>query len=347
MKAQILHEEIIEPATRDNPRNSEASAIELKDGRLLLAWSDFYAGSSDFSPARISARHSEDGGRIWGQNFTLVENTAVMNTFNPSFLRLGSGGLALFFFRQEVVDDVKQYIRKSHDEGRTWGEERCITPERVRQFMHNDKALLTSTGHVVLPFAWTHTHADGLHSYRSVCWRSDDEGTTWHRGRGEIQLPKRGAMEPMAVERLDGSLLMLIRTQLGHLYQATSYDGGDTWTEALPMLQLVGSESPAAIKRIPDTGDLLIIWNHVFDPHRKHWGRTPLSAAISRDDGETWENFRDLETNPDYRFAYPSILFRRREVFLTYYRAGLREETSGRELKVKILPLDWFYEQDA
>jgi hypothetical protein len=46
---------IVCPATNGNPRNSEADIIELKDGKLLLAYTDFYhRAGHDVSPARIS-----------------------------------------------------------------------------------------------------------------------------------------------------------------------------------------------------------------------------------------------------------------------------------------------------
>ena len=365
MAIEVLHEEIIAPVSEDNPRNSEASVVELKDGRLLLAWSDFYGGHHDWSPAHISARYSEDGGRTWGEKLTLVENTSAMNTFGPSFLRLSSGDLALFYYHQEAANEVRQYMTISSDEGETWTRERCITPDHLRQFMINDHALQMTNGRVVLPISWTKVESwrhwgdehypagqskpsqpdmsTSAHDrYRSVCWYSDDEGESWHRGQGEVALPKRGAMEPAVVERRNGSLMMVIRSQMGDQYRSESYDGGDTWTEPR-LMGLVGSEAPANIKRIPSTGDLLIVWNHVFAPYRKHFGRTPLTTAISQDDGETWEHIRDLEAEPDHYYGYPSILFREDELLLTYWRS--REETTGWELKVKIVPTGWMYEE--
>ena len=341
---QVLYEEIIEPARAGNPRNSEASAIELQDGRILLAWSDFYGGPTDFSGGRISARVSEDSGRTWGDKVTLEENTSAMNTFSPALLRLQSGAIAHFYIHQDDYDDVKQYMRKSFDEGKTWTEEVCITPERVRQFLTNDRAVQMANGRIVLPISWARFRVDPDWTFRSVCWISDDEGATWTRGSDEISLPGWGAMEPVVVERRDGSLLMVIRTQLADQYRAESYDGGDTWINLRPM-GLVSPESPANVKRIPSTGDLLIVWNRVFDPYRWGKGRTPLNSAISRDDGETWENIRDLERDPDLFFAYPSILFHQDEVLLTYYqsRSEVRGAVEDRELKVKIVPVSWFY----
>ncbi len=64
----------------DNPRNSEAAIVPLKSGALLLGWTEFYAGSgADHGPARISGKVSTDGGRTWGEKYTLVENDGGRN----------------------------------------------------------------------------------------------------------------------------------------------------------------------------------------------------------------------------------------------------------------------------
>jgi sialidase-1 len=183
-------------------------------------------------------------------------------------------------------------------------------------------------------------------------------------------------MEPSIVERRDGSLLMLLRTQLGYLYRSESFDGGDTWTPARST-GVVGSESPVNVKRIPSTGDLLMIWSHCNDPKLSHGGRNPLTAAISRDDGDTWEHIRNLEDDASRTFSYPSIAFRGGEVLVTYYRSlhgpiaqsdrnpselhgGEATEPAaeidvsarlgverGYELKLQILPIGWFYAESS
>ena len=106
----------------------------------------------------------------------------------------------------------------------------------------------------------------------------------------------------------------------------------------------MGSEAPSAVKRISGTDDLLVVWNNIFDPHRRHWRRTPLNSAVSRDDGETWENIRFLEKETDHSYAYPSIHFQDDEVLLTYYSTV---NDPARELKIKILPVAWFYEPEG
>src|SRR5689334_11986875 len=73
-------EQILAPATSSSIRKTEAAIVELKDGRLLLRYTDFYTVSpNDDAPARILGRHSSDLGKTWGPAFTIVENTAKMN----------------------------------------------------------------------------------------------------------------------------------------------------------------------------------------------------------------------------------------------------------------------------
>ena len=79
---------VVVPVGPNNPRNSEAAIIPLKDGSLLLGWTEFYAGSgADHGPARISGR-SRGGGRTWGEKYTLVENDGGCNVMEVNFLRL-------------------------------------------------------------------------------------------------------------------------------------------------------------------------------------------------------------------------------------------------------------------
>ena len=328
----MAYEMILAPVTVANARNSEAATIEIDGGRILLAWSDFYGGPDDYSQARVSAVISSDGGRTWGDKYTMVENTAVINTMMPSLLRLQSGELALFYLKQEDLGDSRMFMRKSYDEGETWSGEVSFTSDVAYHNPANDRVIQLRSGRIVVP--------DSVGA-RLMAYYSDDKGETWHQGSGEAKAPPGGA-EPVVVERKDGSVLMLIRTRLFHIYRCESFDGGDTWTVPVPT-SLLAPPSPSNCKRIPRTEDLLLVWNHSPDTRM----RNPLTAAISKDDGETWSNFRDLENDPQHPSAYPSIMFFRDEVLLTYYRCKYTTtevDPRGWELKLKILPVSWFYE---
>ena len=102
-------------------------------------------------------------------------------------------------------------------------------------------------------------------------------------------------------------------------------------------------ESPATIRRIPATGDLLLVWNNAFTAGANHGGkRTPLTAAISSDDGQTWKHIRNLETDPDQGYAYTSITFHRDRALLSYYVSD--RKTNHISSRFRSLPIRWFYE---
>ena len=330
------YETILAPVTVANARNSEAATIELDGGRILLVWSDFYGGPTDFSAGKLSGTISADGGRTWSEKFTVVENTAVVTTLLPSLLRLQSSELALFYLKMEDFGDSRMFMRKSYDEGQTWSDESCVTSDPGYHSPANDRVIQLRTGRILVPDTVRDNIFPEGPPFRLVSYYSDDGGETWQRGSGEA-LVATGGDEPVVVERKDGSVLMLIRTRLFHIYHCESFDGGDTWTVPLPTA-LLAPASPSNCKRIPSTEDLLLVWNHSSDGR----SRNPLTTAISKDDGETWGSFRDLENDAQHSFAYPSIMFLGDEVLLTYYRS-LYERT-GWELKIKILPISWFYQ---
>src|SRR5690606_31607894 len=61
-------EYVVAPVGPQNTRNSEAAIVPLKDGLLLLAWTEFYGNSGeDHAPARIVGKISLDEGSTWGE----------------------------------------------------------------------------------------------------------------------------------------------------------------------------------------------------------------------------------------------------------------------------------------
>ncbi len=324
---------VVAPAlARINPRNTEAAILRLEDGRLLLAYTRFYGGGGDFAPADISAMVSKDGGRSWGPPFLLQRNDAGCNVMSASLLRLQTGEILLGYLRKNGARDCRYYVRLSRDEGKTWSPEVCATPRPVGYYVvDNDRVIQLRTGRLLVPVA-DHSADRRNHRAWAVCCLSDDKGKTWRRGKGHVELPGLGCQEPGAVELEDGRVRMIIRTSLGSIYTALSNDGGETWTKPLST-GLASPVAPASIKRIPATGDLLLIWNH-----SKTARRIPLTAAVSTDEGETWTHFRDIETR-GRSDAYTSICFIENTVVLSYWRGT----ADGLSLVVRRLPLGWFY----
>ncbi len=319
----------VAPVGPKNPRNSEAAIIQRKDGSLLLGWTEFYAGSgADHGPARISGKISTDGGRTWGKQYTLVRNDGGCNVMEVNFLRLKDGGIALFHCQKNTEStDCRVMMRVSPDEGRTFGPAKQLSPAGKYTGLTNGRCIRLRTGRILLE-TW-----EGGDSY---CLISDDDGKTWRDG--QRVKPEKGCWEPACIELKDGRVLMLMRTQMGGQYMSISTDGGETWSKPAPS-DLKGTAAPVSISRIPTTGHLLAIWNHNPGKTKPHgFARNPLTAAVSTDEGKTWQHFRNIEEDPSDAWAYPAVTWVKDRALLTYfnYKGGL-------SLQLKILPATWFY----
>jgi hypothetical protein len=199
---------------------------------------------------------------------------------------------------------------------------------------------------------------------------SDDEGRTWQRCRGELMgwfdaegIPNgRGGItavdEPNVTECADGRVMLLARSTVGRLVQSYSEDRGMNWTPVLPS-DLASSYSPPRLRRIPSTGDLVCVWNQVSrDEIQRGYRRGRLSAAISKDNGASWEHFKTIEVSAGMEdvdripgaypvtpvialqevgmlpegfatFDYPNVWFAGDQVYLTYHRSWVEAEADS------------------
>src|SRR5439155_17015517 len=157
----------------------------------------------------------------------------------------------------------------------------------------------------------------------TATYTCNEGGNSWQASNNCFDLPNRGAMEPHVEELRDKGVLMVMRTQLGAVYKAVSKDGGKTWSKG-ESLGVEAPESCPELIKIPSTGDLLLIWNaSKYDPKwASHFGkRTPLSAAVSKDDGKTWSKPRHLETDPGWAFSNPGCCFTSKGTVVVNYWA--------------------------
>ncbi|MEN6602554.1 MAG: exo-alpha-sialidase [Bryobacteraceae bacterium] len=335
-------EYVVAPASEANMRNSEADMLVFSDGRLMLAWTEFYtAKGSDWGPARISAVYSKDKGATWQNKFTLQENIGKMNVMEPDFLRLQSGKVLFLFARKNSEGDCVPMMRRSVDDGVTFSEPKAlpIDPSPSYTGFNHDRAIQLRNGRILFPVFFTTDYRVDKH-IRSRVYYSDDEGATWQAGKTIVDIPdsRAGAQEPGLVELTVGRIMMWMRTDKGKVYHCYSTDNGDTFSEPTAMA-LDSPLSPQSIKRIPTTRDLLMVWNYSTKD------RFPLTVAISKDDGDTWTRFRNLDQDAAHTYAYTSIEFLEDRALFTYYAgppAGAKSEPRW-SLKLKAVPLDWFY----
>ncbi|MFC1604502.1 sialidase family protein [Planctomycetota bacterium] len=337
---------VIEPS-KGNPRNSEGDIIELKDGRLCLIYTRFTSGSGDHAAADLVMRTSDDGGRSWSDDRIVVPCPGGLNVMSVSLLRLASGEIALFYLRKTSREDCRPLMCISRDETETWSQPTvCITDKVGYYVLNNDRAVQLRTGRLILPVAWHQGPGQDRDTAGVImCYLSDDNGRTWRRSKDSFKGygpdgQRITVQEPGVVELKGGRLMMFMRTNAGSQYICYSQDGGETWSKARPS-NLASPLSPASIKRIPWTGDLLCVWNDHSGVHRYPAGRrTPLCLAISRDEGKTWSRSRIIEDNPDGWYCYTAVTFVKNRALLAYC-AGDKKIGGLNRLKILALYRDW------
>ena len=371
--------------------------VGLKDGSLMLAQGKSY-------------RLSTDSGRTWGESHSLNAPLAVRGMLHlksgalviwgrqegnacmslsedegqtwrepsaipgwslyHSMIQLGTGRLLLTKIWQEVAYD---YVE---------GQMNSVHPE----LDYNEKSAYGLWRGQRIQVEG-HAHVPEMNG--SMVYRSDDEGQTWPKHPGSLMgwfdfagIPNgycghTPCDEPTIAETKDGSVLLIARSTVGRLVQSSSRDGGEHWYAVRPT-ELASANSPAQLIRIPQTGDLLIVWNQVSrEEIRRGYRRGRLSAAISKDGGHSWQNFKTLELSegladidrvlPEYPiqmvrardwvgplpeawafFHYANIDVVEDQVFIRYSRGtpllGVAEQNLHKqEAVMRVYPLEYFY----
>ena len=329
-------------ASKEFPRYSEGDAIELNDGRLLLALSR-KKGSSDFAQGTIIGFFSCDRGVSWDDEPHVIQAVFedVIDVMSVSLCR-SPRGVHLFFLGRgtDAKSDTRIYQRLSTDEGKTWGKPVRVNERTRYHVVNNARVIRTSTGRMIVPSAFLDGPWGTAHDRMGVyCLFSDDDGVRWNT-TADLALDGHPLMEPGVAECADGSLYMTIRTTLGVLYEAHSRDQGATWTDFGP----TKLPSPAALSTVfrdPTSNDLWMVW--INRPAGGWKDRNPLSMAVSHDHGRTWETRGDIENDTKHSYGYVSVDVIDRQLLLTYYDWCDHGQHSFEEtnLRQRTIPLDF------
>ncbi|HBC30985.1 MAG TPA: sialidase [Clostridiales bacterium] len=325
------------PPGDNNLRNSEGDFITLKDGRILFVYSHFSGSSvSDHTSAHLAGRFSDDGGKTWSkEDITVIENEGNMNIMSVSLLRLKNGNIALFYLRKNSMEDCIPMMRISTDEAITWSNPiKCITDKKGYFVLNNDRVIQLKNGRILMAVALhkTTNETSWRDKAKIYSYYSDDNGLTWHCSE-EVSNPLGVVtQEPGVIELKNGTILMIIRASGGFQQLSFSKDKGKTWS---PMVtsNIHSPLSPASIARIKSTGDLLLAWNN----NGSNQSRTPLTLAVSKDEGQTWELVTDIETDPDGSYCYVAIHFTKNDVLLSYLVQSVTQNPTFCSTKVVLL----------
>jgi predicted neuraminidase len=253
------------------------SVMHTKKGYLYAAW---YSGGTR-EPSQFNYNllvRSCDQGKTWSKPLLIIDSLPDLSIRAIDIqLWLDPTDKAWVFWVQrydEVPDDDHRHLSvwaitsdNIDDELPTWSE-----PRRISEgFLRCQPTVLNDGRYLLFAYDWT--------SDKYLYSESADGGATWTRKAAGKKL-STPFDETMALERQDGSIWLLARSNSGTLGESCSYDGGQSWSDGIPG-SITAPSSRFFLKRL-NSGLVLLIVNNSPDE------RTNLTAFLSNDDGRTW-----------------------------------------------------------
>lgn len=284
-----------------------STIVENDDRTLCCAW---FGGTEEKNPdVGIWLSRFLDG--AWSAPVRVAKVGEIAH-WNPVLFRDPKQGLFLFFKAGAEIPYWQTYWMKSADSGANWSVPVELVPgDKGGRGPVKNKPILLSDGR------WLAPASTELGGWRCFMDRSTDGGQTWTRA-ADIEIPEGlikglGAIQPTLWESQPGKVHALMRTTGGWVIRSDSEDYGTTWSRAYKT-DLPNNNSGIDALKLED-GRVLLVYN----PVGKNWGgRSPLTLAMSSDNGATWTRIADLENEPKCEFSYPAIVRTAKGVAISY-----------------------------
>jgi predicted neuraminidase len=270
-----------------------STICETGGGDLLCLW---YGGSYESADDQVLfLARKKPNEKHWSAPRVLVRD-AAQPPGNGVIFRDPAGVLTIVWGRMEGSRPMRRgsgwnrcrlMIRTSTDDGETWSDDRPMLEETVWCVPRNPPIKLAD-GTLLLPVEGIANDVEGSYFFTRAA------GTTAWRKAGFTS----GGSQPAIAQRSDGSILAMLRHSR-NITRIESRDGGQTWSQAQPT-PLKNPDSGITMTRLAN-GHLLLVYNN------SQTGRTPLSVVRSLDEGKSWEQPLDLESNPG-EYSYPCII---------------------------------------
>ena len=254
--------------------------LEITDqGRIWASW--FTGGERELGTGNFAlVSYSDDGAQSWKHAAYAVEHPdKAVQVTKPEFWTDPEGRLWLFWVQHTGTGNFEgkmgvwaSVCAEPDAAAPVWSE-----PQRLSNGYLRSKPIVLQSGE------WIYSAFDWMQPHETAIYISTDKGATWTlQGKAECldaSSGKNNLDDPTLVEKLDGTLWLIIRTDDGP-YESFSYDKGVTWTHAVKS-SIQGPATRMTIDRLA-SGNLLMVYHDAAD-------RSRLTAFLSTDDGATWQ----------------------------------------------------------
>ena len=222
---------------------------------------------------------------------------------NPVIWQAPDGLVWLFYNNQhgDTWSNARVMAKISEDGAQTWSDAFLLVMEEGS--MVRGQPIVLNNGDYLLPL-YNERGDDRERSAEDTCsyfLRYNPETHEW-KETNRIRSAE-GNLQAQVVQLSDTELFCFMRrgggyepTTDGWMLRSDSSDGGYTWTDA-ERTEFPNPNSAVELIKLRN-GDLLLVYNDNMND------RTPLTVAVSKDNGKTWPFKRNI-AGGDNSFAYP------------------------------------------
>jgi L-rhamnose-H+ transport protein len=268
-----------------------ASTIAETGSGLVAAW---FGGTAEGDPD-VGIWLSRREGESWSAPVEVTRGEDSRNTgqprWNPVLFQPRNGPLLLFYKVGPSPSRWRGMMTRSADAGRTWAAPQAL-PEGILGPIKNhpiefpDATILCGSS----------TEDQGWRVHFEM---TNDGGLTWRRTPPLNDGKAVGLIQPALLRTGAVSVIALMRSTAGRIYESRSADRGETWTPPAPTV-LPNPNSGVDAMTLRD-GRHVLVYNPVAE------GRGVLAVALSGD-GRDWTRVLTLEDEEGAEFSYPAVI---------------------------------------
>ncbi len=323
---KIIREFIVKEEDKPFDSCHASTLIQMANGVIVTAW---FGGSREKGPdvdiwAARRVRGKWEAPRVAAR----IRGTAM---WNPVLFQKQDGTILLFFKVGAAIPIWKTYFVESYDGGVTFTMPRELVPgdETGGRGPVKNKPIRLKDGTVLAPAslegetwdAFVDISADDCATWERSSLvpvrRAGTDSRVMHRPYNRLLLFGKGVIQPALWQDDKGDVHMLLRSTSSRIFRSDSTDGGHTWCTAYDT-GIYHNNSGIDLARMQN-GDLVLVYNPRENlPGMFNGPRTPLTVAVSKDNGDTYTDLLDLETG-EGAYCYPAVICNeQKEIFITY-----------------------------
>jgi len=315
MKVKNFVKEVITGDDKGFDSGHAATVVQMSDGNVMAAW---FGGSWEKgNDVAIWMSRRIDG--AWEEPKKLIDVRGVA-MWNPVLFLKEDNTIILFYKVGESISIWKTWYVESKDNGATFTEPKELVEgdESGGRGPVKNKPIRLKDGTVLAPASLEGNLWDAFVDISTddcKTWTASDlvpvkrvelNMLTVHRAYNKHHLFGKGIIQPTLWQDDTGAVHMFCRSTSSRIFRSDSTDGGRTWSLAYDT-GLPNNNSGIDLVRM-NNGNIILAYNPRENyPNYYKGARTPLVLAISKDNGDTFEELCVLGEG-DANFGYPSVI---------------------------------------